>query len=173
MSKHYLTLKIQNQHLILKLLPLLLKEKYKYQEKYFHFVEDYLNSNRGGLLIFTNLFERAEIISTSPIIVSWIKDSQNITSIRGSIVNMVINFKEIKLINAHIQKNEYSDLVTILDKIDDQDEEVILGGDLNMNKFDLLKIIHDHKVNKTHDFTVFSFDNKSIDHIVRFQRKTF
>ena len=151
----------------------LLKEKYKYQEKYFHFVEDYHNSNRGGLLIFTNLFERAEIRSTYSITVSWITDSQIRTSIRGSIVNMVINFKEIKLINVHIQKNEHSDLVTMLDKIDDQDEEVILGGDLNMKQSDLLKIICDHKVNKTHDFTVFSYDDKSIDHIVRFQRKTF
>jgi hypothetical protein len=151
----------------------LLKENSKYQEEHFHFVEDYFNSNRGGLLIFTNLWFRAEIKSISPIIVSWIKDSQKRTSIRGLIVNMVINFKEIKLINVHIQKYEYSDLDTILDKIDDKDEEVILGGDLNMNKYDLLSIIHFHKVNKTHDFIVFSFDDKSIDHIVRFQKKTF
>ena len=152
----------------------ILRDEYNYKSKHYYFVEDYHNSNRGGLLIFTNLWLRAEITSTSPIIVSWQKNSKIQTRVRGSIVNMVINSKEIKLINAHIQRDEHSDLVTILDKIGGQDEEVILGGDLNMKRYDLISIIEEHKVKHTHNYIVFSNSFKcSIDHIVRFTKKDF
>jgi hypothetical protein len=141
-------------------------------ENNYVFIEDIEGSNRGGLLVFINIYMRCEIISSKPIIISWKKGETEFIRKRGLIINIKIDEEEIKFINLHVQKDYNSiDLDTIINEININDNEIFMCGDFNTKNNNLEKILKEHPISKSHTIKIMHHDNYSIDHIVHIKKK--
>jgi hypothetical protein len=136
------------------------------------FIEDMEGSNRGGLLVFINIYMRCEIISSNPIIISWKKGEKEFIRKRGLIINIKIDEEEIKFINLHVQKDYNSiDLDTIINEINVNDNEIFMCGDFNTKNDNLKKILNEHPISKSHTIKIMQHNYNSIDHIVHIKKK--